>query len=81
MSGNTDTLGDIATQYRESVPEDLRKPRSLSWYLDAARSDPKIARNAHQRVADMFDHYGTDYDEDAGIVRYHLATEDPLEDG
>jgi serine protein kinase len=81
MSGNTDTLGDIATQYRQSVPEDLREPRSVSWYLDEVRADPKIARKAHQRVADMFDYYGTDYDEDAGIVRYHLATEDPLDDG
>jgi len=81
MPGNTDTLGDIATQYRESVPEDLREPRSVSWYLEEAREDPRIARNAHQRVADMFDYYGTDYDEDAGIVRYHLATEDPLGDG
>jgi len=81
MSGNTDTLGDIATQYRDSVPEDLREPRSVSWYLDEVRTDPTVARNAHQRVADMFDYYGTDYDEDAGIVRYHLATEDPLEDG
>ncbi len=81
MSGNTDTLGEIATQYRQSVPEDLREPRSVSWYLDEVRTDPKIARKAHQRVADMFDYYGTDYDEDAGIVRYHLATEDPLDDG
>jgi serine protein kinase len=81
MSGNTDTLTDIATQYRQSVPEDLREPRSISWYLDEVRADPKVARNAHQRVADMFDYYGTDYDEDAGIVRYHLATEDPLDDG
>jgi serine protein kinase len=81
MSGNTDTLGEIATQYRQSVPEDLREPRSVSWYLDEVRTDPKVARKAHQRVADMFDYYGTDYDEDAGIVRYHLATEDPLDDG
>ena len=81
MSSNTDTLGDIATEYRQSVPEDLREPRSVSWYLNEVRDDPAIARNAHQRVADMFDYYGTDYDEDAGIVRYHLATEDPLDDG
>ncbi|MDX1747801.1 MAG: serine protein kinase PrkA, partial [Halobacteriales archaeon] len=56
-------------------------PRSVAWYLDELTSDPKIARNAHQRIADMFDYYGTEYDEDAGIVRYHLATLDPLGDG
>ncbi|MDR9380511.1 MAG: serine protein kinase PrkA, partial [Natronomonas sp.] len=36
---------------------------------------------AHQRLADMFDHYGTSYDEEAGIVEYEIASADPLGDG
>ncbi|PSP51523.1 serine protein kinase PrkA, partial [Halobacteriales archaeon QH_1_68_42] len=40
-----------------------------------------VARNAHQRVADMFDYYGTEYDEDDGVVEYELASEDPVNDG
>jgi serine protein kinase len=29
----------------------------------------------------MFDHYGSDYDEKRGLVLYHIASEDPLNDG
>lgn len=63
------------------MPEDLRETKSFDWYLEAVYDDPKITRNAHQRVADMFDYYGTEYDEDAGVVEYRLASEDPLHDG
>ncbi len=81
MTGDSNTLEALSQQYRASMPEDLRETRSFDWYLDAVRDDPKIARNAHQRVADMFDHYGTEYDEDRGLVEYHLASRDPLNDG
>ena len=81
MNGDRATLESLSRQYKESVPEDLREAKSFGWYLDAVYEDPRIARNAHQRVADMFDHYGTDYDEDAGVVEYRMASEDPLHDG
>jgi serine protein kinase len=81
MNGDTETLDELSQEYRESIPADLRETRSFDWYLDEVYDDPKIARNAHQRVADMFDHYGTEYDEEAGVVEYHLASEDPLHDG
>jgi serine protein kinase len=81
MNGDRATLESLSRQYKESVPEDLREAKSFEWYLDAVYDDPRIARNAHQRVADMFDHYGTDYDEDAGVVEYRMASEDPLHDG
>ena len=81
MNGDRATLESLSQQYKESVPEDLREAKSFEWYLDAVYEDPRIARNAHQRVADMFDHYGTDYDEDAGVVEYRMASEDPLHDG
>jgi serine protein kinase len=29
----------------------------------------------------MFDYYGTEYDEDAGVVEYRMASQDPLHDG
>lgn len=63
------------------MPTDLREAHTFEWYLDEVHTDPRITRNAHQRLADMFDHYGTEYDEDTGTVRYLLATEDPLFDG
>jgi len=75
------TLADLSQRYRDSVPEDLREAKSFEWYLDTAYDDPRVARNAHQRVADMFDNYGTRYDEDAGVVEYEMAAEDPLHDG
>ena len=81
MNGDRATLETLSRQYKESVPEDLREAKSFGWYLDAVYEDPRIARNAHQRVADMFDHYGTDYDEDAGVVEYRMASEDPLHNG
>ncbi|AXR81613.1 PrkA family serine protein kinase [Natrarchaeobaculum sulfurireducens] len=81
MTGDIETLEKLSTAYKESMPADLRETKSFDWYLEAVYEDPKIARNAHQRVADMFDYYGTTYDETEGVVEYRLASEDPLHDG
>lgn len=75
------SLEALSQQYRETVPSDLRDAKTFAWYLDTVDSDPKITRNAHQRVADMFDYYGTRYDEDSGTVEYLMASEDPLGEG
>jgi serine protein kinase len=76
-----ESLEDLSQEYRDTIPADLRETHSFEWYLDEVYEHPRIARNAHQRVADMFDYYGTEYDEDAGVVEYRLASEDPLNDG
>ncbi|WP_101298132.1 PrkA family serine protein kinase [Halegenticoccus soli] len=81
MNGEIETLEDLSQHYQESVPADLREAKSFDWYLKEVYEDPRIARNAHQRVADMFDYYGTRYDEDAGVVEYLMASEDPLHEG
>ncbi|WP_436934763.1 PrkA family serine protein kinase [Halovenus marina] len=81
MSEHRTTLESISEQYRETIPGDLRTTHSFEWYLDELHEHPRIARNAHQRVADMFDHFGTTYDEEAGIVEYKMASKDPLNDG
>ncbi|MFC6765539.1 PrkA family serine protein kinase [Natrinema soli] len=81
MTGDIETLEQLSTDYQESMPADLRETKSFDWYLEAVYEDPRIARNAHQRVADMFDYYGTTYDETEGMVEYQLASEDPLGDG
>jgi serine protein kinase len=75
------TLETLSEEYRDTIPEDLRATHSFDWYLSEVISDPKVTRSAHQRVADMFDFYDTEYDEDRGIVEYKLAAEDPLHDG
>src|SRR6056297_2858668 len=81
MTGNKDTLAELSREYQDSIPSDLRETHTFDWYLEQLYDEPTIARNAHQRVADMFDYYGTEYDEDAGVVEYKLASEDPLQDG
>ncbi len=75
------TLESLSQEYRDTIPSDLRRTQSFDWYLEELQTDPKIARSAHQRIADMFDFYGTEYDEEKGVVEYKLASEDPLEDG
>jgi serine protein kinase len=81
MTSDMATLDDLSKAYQDSIPADLRHTRSFEWYLEVVHEEPKIARSAHQRVADMFDYYGTEYDEDAGVVEYRLASHDPLFDG
>ena len=81
MTGATKTLEELSDRYKETVPSDLREAKSFDWYLSEVHEHPRIARNAHQRVADMFDHYGTEYDEEAGVVEYLMASEDPIHDG
>lgn len=74
-------ISELSKKHKESIPEDLNKEYDFSWYLDEVLEDPMIARNAHQRLADMFDYYGSEYDENLEVMRYNLATEDPLGDG
>ncbi|PSQ29475.1 serine protein kinase PrkA [Halobacteriales archaeon SW_10_68_16] len=81
MTERTETLAELSREYQDTIPADLRTSHSFDWYLDEVYAAPKVARNAHQRVADMFDSYGTEYDEEAGVVEYKLASEDPLGDG
>ena len=81
MNDTHDTLAELSREYQDAIPADLREYSSFEWYLDELYTNPKVARNAHQRVADMFDFYGTEYDEDDGVVEYKLASEDPVNDG
>jgi len=75
------SIEELSKSYKKEVPDDIRSARTFEWYLDEVCEDPKIARNAHQRLADMFDFYGKEYDEEEGVVRYKIASEDPVGDG
>jgi serine protein kinase len=81
MTPDIESLESLSQEYQSSIPADLRQSQPFAWYLEQVATEPKIARSAHQRVADMFDYYGTEYDDDAGVVEYRLASEDPLHDG
>lgn len=80
-SPNYKTVDKISEEFKNTVPSGVNETFSFDWYLNQIHQDPAITRNAHQRVADMFEYFGTEYDEDTGIVKYNLATEDPLHDG
>jgi serine protein kinase len=74
-------IKDISNDHKKKIPDDLRDEYKMDWYLNNSIDNPDLLRNAHQRIADMFDFYGKDYDESLGVVKYTLATEDPLHNG
>jgi serine protein kinase len=74
-------LDELSSSYQEAAPMDLRDAKSFEWYLSEVVEHPEVARNAHQRLADMFDFYGTEYDEKQGYTEYLLTSEDPLHGG
>lgn len=78
---SADILTEVSEEHRASVPEDLRETKSFGWYIDEVFEDPAILRSAHQRLADMFEYYGSEYDEDRGVVMYEMASQDPIDDG
>ena len=81
LEDDTGMLEGLSDDYSEEIPDDLRSTKGMEWYLSEVTENPAIARNSHQRLADMFAHYGSEYNEESGIVEYTLATEDPLHDG
>jgi len=74
-------LTDLSKEYAAETPSDLHEPKSFQWYIDKVVEQPEVARNANQRVADMFDYFGKDYDEEQDVVKYTMVSEDPLHDG
>lgn len=76
-----DTLGRLSKEYKEQMPEDLRKSKDYRWYLNEVVDNPEITRSAHQRLADMFDYYGSEYNDEWNVVEYKMVSEDPLNDG
>ncbi len=77
----SDTLGRLSKEYKEQMPEDLRKSKDYRWYLNEVVDNPEITRSAHQRLSDMFDYYGSEYNDEWNVVEYKMVSEDPLNDG
>src|SRR5688572_12363669 len=68
--------------------QDLEQFRRKSWvgtfeeYLDLVRDDPKVTRNAFERVYDMVISYGTNvYEESRGVKRTHFKFFDDPDNG
>ena len=60
-----------------------RRSGTFEEYLDLVRADPKVTRNAFQRVYDMIMSYGTEtYEASRGEMRTHYPFfDDPYENG
>jgi serine protein kinase len=71
-----------------SDDQDMEKFRALHWtgtfreYLDLILEDPRIVRNAHQRIYDMIMSFGTEEftQQKEKLVRYHFFS-DPIDGG
>jgi serine protein kinase len=82
MSGHN--IIDFITQH-----QDLEQFRKENWtgsfpeYLDLVRQDPRVARNAYERLYDMIVSFGTTtYEPQRGERRTHFHFfDDPLDDG
>src|SRR5262245_7963710 len=68
--------------------QDLEQFRKKSWvgtfeeYLDLVRDNPKVARNAFERVYEMVISYGTHvYEESRGVKRTHFKFFDDPDNG
>nr|NIP86310.1 serine protein kinase [Planctomycetales bacterium] len=71
MAGGREILSLVAQR------QDLEQFRKKNWegtfeeYLDIVRRDPRVTRNAFQRVYDMIMSYGTDVEEEGRERRVH----------
>ena len=79
---NNSFLSQISDQFKESQAEDKYQKIRFSEYLDLIKEDPRIVRNAYQRVYDMIRSYGTSRIRSDGkeIPRYDFF-DDPFTEG
>ncbi|MDH3717252.1 MAG: serine protein kinase [Planctomycetota bacterium] len=82
MAGGREILSLVAQR------QDLEQFRKKNWegtfeeYLDIVRQNPRVTRNAFQRVYDMIMSYGTDVEEEARERRVHYRFfSDPDDNG
>jgi serine protein kinase len=82
MANNFDIQNFITQNYNPKDFSHLHWQGNIQEYIDLAMKDPKICRNAFQRIYDMIMSYGTsnytEYKKD--VVRYHFF-DDPIENG
>ena len=75
-------LGLIATNQDVGRFQELLWEGSFGDYLEMVRDDPRIARNAYQRLYDLIESYGTyEYTEYKKEIVRHKFFDDPFDDG
>ena len=82
MSANDSLLHSISQHHDIDQYQDLHWEGSFEDYLNVVRQDPKVTRNAYQRIYDMVMSYGTEeyIDNKKKIVRYNFF-KDEVGDG
>ncbi len=74
MSANDSLLHSISQHHDIDEYQDLHWEGSFEDYLNVVRQNPKVTRNAYQRIYDMIMSYGTEeyIDNKKKIVRYNF---------
>ncbi|MDY6770777.1 MAG: serine protein kinase PrkA [Candidatus Nanohaloarchaea archaeon] len=67
----------------DGAPDRPEKNETLDFneYLNEVYDDPKVERNAYQRLVDSLEYWGVEEDPEHGRNLYNLFTEDPINDG
>lgn len=73
---------ELARELKESQVRDKYRPIAFSEYLEMALADPRLVRNAYQRLYDMILSHGTHIAkvQDKEVIRYNLF-DDPFNSG
>ncbi len=82
MQNGRELLQSVASQQNLDAYQQEHWQGSFDDYLDIVRSNPKVTRNAHQRLYDMVMSYGT-YEIESGkdtLTRYSFF-DDPMGEG
>ena len=75
-------LGMVATHQDVGRFQELLWEGTLAEYFDMVKDDPRIARNAYQRLYDLVESYGTyEYNEYKKPIVRHKFFDDPIGDG
>jgi len=78
----TGLLGVIAAHQDIGHYQELLWEGTFAEYLELVRDDPRVVRNAYQRLYDLIESYGhTEYTEYKKTIRRYHFFDDPFEDG
>ena len=78
----TGLLGVVAAHQDIGHYQELLWEGTFAEYLELVRDDPRVARNAYQRLYDLIESYGfTEYTEYKKTIRRYHFFDDPFENG
>lgn len=82
MKSGSDLIAKISQLQDKKKYQELNWEGSFQDYLDIVANNPKVTRNAYQRMYDMIKSYGSNdfYEYKKKITRYHFF-DDPIENG